>query len=55
LAIFVENGGYGSTIAAPISSLLIEKYISGSISKANKNREQRMLNLSLEKTYSQFN
>ena len=48
LAIFVENGGYGSTIAAPISSLLIEKYISGSISKANKNREQRMLNLSLE-------
>jgi penicillin-binding protein 2 len=55
LAIFVENGGYGSTIAAPISSLLIEKYISGSISKANKYREQRMLNLSLEKTYSQFN
>jgi penicillin-binding protein 2 len=55
LAIFVENGGYGSTIAAPISSLLIEKYISGSISKANKNREHRMLNLSLEKTYSQFN
>ena len=55
LAIFVENGGYGSTIAAPISSLLIEKYINGSISKANKNREQRMLNLSLEKTYSQFN
>ena len=55
LAIFVENGGYGSTIAAPISSLLIEKYISGTISKANKNREQRMLNLSLEKTYSQFN
>ena len=55
LAIFVENGGYGSTIAAPISSLLIEKYISGGISKANKNREQRMLNLSLEKTYSQFN
>ena len=55
LAIFVENGGYGSRIAAPISSLLIEKYISGTISKANKNREQRMLNLSLEKTYSQFN
>jgi len=55
LAIFVENGGYGSTIAAPISSLLIEKYISGSISKANKNREHRMLNLSLEKTYTQFN
>jgi penicillin-binding protein 2 len=55
LAIFVENGGYGSSIAAPISSLLIEKYITGTISEANKNREQRMLNLSLEKTYKQLN
>lgn len=55
LAIFVENGGYGSSIAAPISSLLIEKYITGTISEANKSREQRMLNLSLEETYKQLN
>ena len=55
LAIFVENGGYGSSIAAPISSLLIEKYITGKISEANKSREQRMLNLSLEETYKQLN
>lgn len=31
IAVFVENGGYGSTIAAPISSLMIEKYINKKI------------------------
>ena len=55
LAIFVENGGYGSTIAAPITSLLIEKYLTGKISKANKYREQNMLNLSLEDIYDKLN
>lgn len=53
LAVFVENGGYGSTIAAPITSLLIEKYINGEISKKNKWREQNMLNTSLEHIYNQ--
>jgi penicillin-binding protein 2 len=55
LAIFVENGGYGSTIAAPITSLLIEKYLTGEISKADKYREQSMLNLSLEDIYAKLN
>lgn len=55
LAIFVENGGYGSTIAAPITSLLIEKYLTGEISKANKYREQSMLNLSLQDIYDKLN
>ena len=51
LAIFVENGGYGSTIAAPITSLLVEKYMTGEISDSNKYREQQMLNLSLKNIY----
>ena len=51
MAIFVENGGYGSTIAAPITSLLVEKYITGEISDSNKYREQQMLNLSLKNIY----
>jgi penicillin-binding protein 2 len=51
LAVFVENGGYGSIIAAPITSLLIEKYINGIISKRNKYREQNMLNKSLQEIY----
>ncbi|WP_439128301.1 penicillin-binding transpeptidase domain-containing protein, partial [Polaribacter sp.] len=54
LAIFVENGGYGSTIAAPITSLLIEKYLKGTISKATKYREQNMLALSLQSEYDKL-
>ena len=51
LAIFVENGGYGSTIAAPITSLLIEKYLNGEISEGNLYRENQMLALSLQDIY----
>ncbi|MFQ3296268.1 MAG: penicillin-binding protein 2 [Polaribacter sp.] len=54
IAIFVENGGYGSTIAAPITSLMIEKYLNGKISKATKYREDRMLNISLQTEYDKL-
>ncbi len=33
ISVYVENGGYGSTWAAPIATLMIEKYLSDSISK----------------------
>ncbi|MFY0629778.1 MAG: penicillin-binding protein 2 [Flavobacteriaceae bacterium] len=33
IAVFIENGGYGSTIAAPITSLLIEKYLKGKVER----------------------
>ncbi|WP_428741263.1 penicillin-binding protein 2 [Tenacibaculum sp.] len=49
IAIFVENGGFGSTIAAPITSLLIEKYLNKSITR--KHIEERMINLSLQEQY----
>jgi penicillin-binding protein 2 len=51
LAVFVENGGYGSTIAAPITSLLVEKYINGFISKRSRYRELNILNMSLQDIY----
>ena len=41
----MENAGFGATYAAPIASLLIEKYLKGVVS--NKVREQSMLNLNL--------
>lgn len=54
IAVFVENGGYGSAIAAPITSLLIEKYLTKQITgKRRKRIEQRMLNLSLKHIYDQ--
>lgn len=33
MAVFIENGGYGSTIAAPITSLMIEKYLTGQVKR----------------------
>jgi len=45
IAVYVENAGFGATFAAPIASLMIEKYIRGEIT--NKAREQSMLELNL--------
>ena len=46
IAVFVENAGFGATYAAPVASLMIEKYIKGKIS--NKALEKRILELNLE-------
>jgi len=42
IAVYVENSGYGSTYAAPIASLMIEKYLKDSISRPHL--EERILN-----------
>ena len=49
IAVFVENGYYGSTWAGRISSLMIEKYLKGSIS--NKAIEKLVINKSLDEEY----
>ena len=41
LSIIIENGGYGSTWAAPIASLMMEKYIKGYSERPNV--EERMM------------
>lgn len=54
IAVYVENGGYGSAIAGPITSLLIEKYLTKKITGNTRKRiETRMLNLSLKHIYDQ--
>jgi len=45
IMVVVENAGFGATYAAPIASLMIEKYLKGTVS--NKYREQRIMNLDL--------
>ena len=54
LAVLVENGYWGARWAAPIASLLIEKYLTGEVKR--KWLENRMLNGNLlaeyEKPYS---
>jgi len=51
IAVYVEYAGFGGTWAAPIASLMIEKYLKGDIS--NQRKEQRILdfkNLYIKKT-----
>lgn len=43
IAVVVENAGFGSTWAAPIASLMIEKYIKGYVKRQNV--EKRVLTL----------
>ena len=43
VAAFVENGGFGATWAAPIASLLTEKYLTGEIRPERKYLEDRVL------------
>ncbi len=33
IAVYIENGGFGATIAAPIASLMIEKYLTDTITR----------------------
>jgi penicillin-binding protein 2 len=49
VAVFIENGGFGSTVAAPITSLLIEKYLTGQVKR--KWIEDRMLATDLSSIY----
>ena len=42
IAVYVENGGFGGTYAAPIASLMIEKHIKGSILSNRQYLETRM-------------
>lgn len=52
MAVFIENGGYGSTIAAPICSLMIEKYLNGSVKR--KWIQDRMIETDLYPIYNQI-
>lgn len=44
ICVYVENAGFGATFGVPIGSLLIEKYLNGSIADDRKYIEDRMLN-----------
>jgi penicillin-binding protein 2 len=52
IAIMIENGGYGATIAGPIASLMIEKYLRGKITRTDL--EKRTLERSLQDRYAKL-
>lgn len=47
IAVYVENAGFGASTAAPIASLMIEKYLSEKIHPSRNWLEQRILDLDL--------
>lgn len=47
IAVYVENAGGGGKFAAPISTLIMEKYLRGSISESRKRREKEMMEANL--------
>ncbi|MBP3537593.1 MAG: penicillin-binding protein 2, partial [Muribaculaceae bacterium] len=44
VAVYVENGGWGATYGVPIGSLVMEKYLTGTIAPERKYMEEQMLN-----------
>jgi penicillin-binding protein 2 len=47
MLVFVENGGFGATVAVPMASLLLEKYLKGSIDPSRLWIENNLLNTNL--------
>lgn len=47
IAVVVENAGWGASFAAPIASLMVEKYLNDTISSGRRYLEQRMLEANL--------
>jgi len=45
VAVYVENGGFGATYAAPIASLLVEKYLKGSTTREALENRMKEANL----------
>lgn len=43
IAAYVENAGFGATWALPVASLMMEKYLTGSISEGRQYMEDKML------------
>jgi penicillin-binding protein 2 len=48
VAAYVENGGFGASYAAPIASLLTERYLTGEISGSDRKAlEKKMMDADL--------
>ena len=47
IAVYIENAGWGGSVATPIAGLMIEKYLRGEISEPRQRIETRMLDVDL--------
>jgi penicillin-binding protein 2 len=44
IAVYVENGGFGATFGVPIGALMMEQYITGTLSEASQAKADAMQN-----------
>jgi penicillin-binding protein 2 len=42
IAVYVEHGGFGADLAAPMAGLIIEAYLKGKLSKASEDKAKRI-------------
>lgn len=54
ISVYIENGGEGAYYAAPIASLMVEKYLNNSISIGRKNLEKNMLETALLNPFQKY-
>ena len=47
VAVYVEHGGFGADLAAPMAGLLIEQYLKGALSPQSEAKAKRIATLSL--------
>ncbi|TAF67715.1 MAG: penicillin-binding protein 2 [Cytophagales bacterium] len=52
IAVYVENGGFGGAVSAPIASLIIEKYIKGEVSRTGI--EASMMNATFTRNAARY-
>ena len=45
IAAYVENGGFGATYAAPMASLMVEKYLNGEVKREDLEKRMKEANL----------
>jgi penicillin-binding protein 2 len=44
ICVYVEHGGFGADLAAPMAGLIIEQYLKGKLSDASKVKAKRITN-----------
>ena len=49
ICVYVEHGGFGADLAAPMAGLIIEQYLKGRLSDASKAKAKRITNRQLNK------
>ena len=42
IAVYIEHGGFGADLAAPIAGLIIEQYLKGKLSEASEAKAARL-------------